>query len=61
MGFLNMFYSFYWQGLRVDVNEAKKETYIIGKDVRGNRMHDKGGQDYQGNGDQLTPMEFLHV
>lgn len=31
MGFFSMFYSFYWQGLRVDVNEAKKETYIIGK------------------------------
>ena len=29
MGFLNMFYSFYWQGLRVDVNEAKKEKKNI--------------------------------
>lgn len=25
MEFLNMFYSFYWQGLRVNVNEAKKK------------------------------------
>lgn len=26
-----------------------------------NAYKDRWGQDYQGNGDQLTPMEFLHV
>lgn len=33
MEFLNMFYSFYWQGLRVNVNEVKKKRDIHNREM----------------------------